>query len=246
MISGYDAIHVSEFAAGQRLLRLLQLQRPRQIPVGVSQTVNFQMKHAVIFDVDGTLLRSSQQDDMLYRQAVEKVLGTVSYRSDLADYIHVSDSGILNQLLIDNGFAADPKTISAIKTEFLLATEKYVSECGPFEEVPGARSLLAKLKSSERHAVAIATGGWRRTAEFKLTSAGFELDGVPLRTSDDAIDRVDIMQLALDSLGDGLQSITYYGDGPWDEQACLKLGWSFRAVGATLRGIGSYEDELIE
>jgi len=203
------------------------------------------MKQAVIFDIDGTLLRSSHKDDLLYRQAVECVLGTVKFRSGLADYSHVSDSGILNQLLIDNGLESDPMTITAIKDQFLAATEKYVSDFGPFREIPGARSMLSRLRQSDRYAVAIATGGWRHTAQFKLASAGFELDGVPLKTSDDAIDRVEIMRLALESLGESPASITYYGDGPWDELACQKLGWSFRAVGATLRGIQSYEHEFV-
>lgn len=203
------------------------------------------MKQAVIFDIDGTLLRSSHEDDLLYRQAVECVLGTVKFRRGLTDYSHVTDSGILSQLLNDNGLEADPKTITNIKDRFLAATQKNVSDFGPFQEVPGARSLLSRLRRSERHAVAIATGGWRHTAQFKLASAGFELDGAPLKTSDDAIDRVDIMQLALESLGERLESITYYGDGAWDELACQKLGWSFRPVGATLRGIQSYEHEFV-
>lgn len=203
------------------------------------------MKQAVIFDIDGTLLRSSSEDDLLYKRSVESVLGSVKFRSDLADYNHVSDSGILNQLLADNGLEFDPKTVTAIKDEFLTATEEYVSKFGPFEEIPGARRLLSRLQRSDAYAVAIATGGWRHTAQFKLTSAGFKLDGVPLKTSDDAIDRVEIMKLALKALGNGLESITYYGDGPWDEVACQELGWSFRAVGTTLHGIKSFEHEFV-
>jgi FMN phosphatase YigB (HAD superfamily) len=203
------------------------------------------MMHAVIFDVDGTLLHSSHEDDLLYRQAVERVVGTVQYRNDLSEYSHVSDSGILSQLLSDNGLEADPKTLTAIKDQFLAATEKYVAAFGPFQEVPGAKSLISRLQRSDAYAVAIATGGWRHTAQFKLASAGFEFDGVPLKTSDDAIDRVDIMRLALESLGSGIKSITYYGDGPWDELACQELGWSFRAVGATMCGIESYKHEFV-
>jgi FMN phosphatase YigB (HAD superfamily) len=204
------------------------------------------MKHAVIFDIDGTLLRSAHEDDALYRQAVESVLGTITFRNALADYSHVSDSGILNQLLSDNGLHPDPKAISEIKERFLHATRKYVSEYGPFQEVPGAKGLVQRLQSSGHHEVAIATGGWRHTARFKLVSAGFDLDDVPLKSADDAIDRVEIMRLALDSLGEGLGQVTYYGDGPWDEQACRELGWTFRPVGATLRGIESYEGEFVD
>ena len=204
------------------------------------------MKHAVIFDIDGTLLASAQADNSLYRRAVEFVLGPVRFRDDLADYTHVSDSGILVELLRDNGLDDDPKLIEAIKNRFLAETRNHVQEFGPFEEIPGARSLLSRLRQSESHAVAIATGGWSHTARFKLETAGFAVDSVPLRTSDDAIDRLAIMRLALASLGEGLASTTYYGDGPWDELACRRLGWSFRAVGPRLCGIESFEGELVD
>lgn len=202
-------------------------------------------KHAVIFDIDGTLLHSADADELLYKQAVERVLGPVRFRDGLLDYSHVSDSGILLQILYDNGLASDATLIAAIKDQFLAATKEYVTRFGPFQEVAGAMRLIARLQQSERHAVAIATGGWRHTAKFKLASAGFELNGVPLRTSDDALDRVEIMLLALRSIGDGPDSVTYYGDGPWDELACQKLGWAFRPVGATLGGIESYEHEFL-
>jgi len=203
------------------------------------------MKQAVIFDIDGTLLRSSHEEGLLYIQAVEYVLGPVKFRSTLTDYSYITDSGILSELLNDNGLETDLRTITAIKDRFLVATKKYVSDFGPFQEITGARNLLSRLQQSEKFTVAIATGGWRHTAQFKLASAGFELDEIPLKTSDDANTRIEIMQLALESLGDRPESITYYGDGSWDELACQKLGWSFRAVGKALRGIQSYEHEFI-
>lgn len=200
---------------------------------------------AVIFDIDGTLLQSSDEDDSLYRQAIERVVGPVRFRPDLSDYKHVSDSGILVQLLDDNDIEADPDLISAIKDQFLVATETHVRKFGPFQEIPGAKRLLARLQDSERYAVAIATGGWSHTALYKLNTAGFELNGVSMKSSDDAIERVEIMRLALEALGDGFELITYYGDAPWDELACQQLGWSFRAVGARMRGIESYDQEFV-
>jgi FMN phosphatase YigB (HAD superfamily) len=203
------------------------------------------LKHAVIFDIDGTLLHSAREDELLYKQAVERVLGPVQFRRSLLDYSHVSDSGILLQILHDNGRAPDVKLIAAIKDQFLAAMKKYVTDFGPFREVSGAKRFIASLQRSAKHAAAIATGGWYHTADFKLASAGFDLNGVPLHSSDDALDRVEIMQMALRSIGDGCDTVTYYGDGPWDEVACRKLGWSFRAVGAALGGIESYEREFL-
>ena len=61
--------------------------------------------HAIVFDIDGTLLKSAAVDDELYRRAVSAVLGPVRFRNSLALYDHVTDSGILAQVLIDNGLA---------------------------------------------------------------------------------------------------------------------------------------------
>ena len=50
------------------------------------------------------------------------------------------------------------------------------------------------------------------------------------------------MQHALSQLTGSFNSITYYGDGTWDRDASLELGWNFVAVGAKLDGLLSYED----
>ena len=48
------------------------------------------------------------------------------------------------------------------------------------------------------------------------------------------------MEIALDSLGGVFETVTYYGDGPWDRQACQQLGWEFVAVGAELGGLENF------
>ena len=68
-------------------------------------TANAASRHAVIFDIDGTLLHSAEIDDALYRQSVRDVLGDVRLRPTLADYEYVTDSGILAQIFADNGLA---------------------------------------------------------------------------------------------------------------------------------------------
>jgi len=206
--------------------------------------VNTASRHAVIFDIDGTLLHSAEIDDALYRQSVQAVLGHVRLRPTLADYEYVTDSGILAQIFADNGLAVCPERSAAIRSAFVDACRAHIDNHGAFPEIPGAREMLRRLSMSPDHAVAIATGGWRDTARLKLETAGFELRGLPLATADDSHDRTEIMQIALLQLGARFESVRYYGDGPWDRLACKRLGWEFVAVGPTLGGIESYAQVL--
>jgi len=201
-------------------------------------------RHAVIFDIDGTLLRSAEVDDALYRQSVRNVLGDVRLRPTLGDYEYVTDSGILAQVFADNGLALCPDLSAAIRSAFVEACRSHIDHHGAFPEIPGARAMLRRLSASPAHAVAIATGGWRDTARLKLETAGFDLHGLPLATADDSHDRTEIMQIALARLGQAFDSVRYFGDGPWDRLACQRLGWEFVAVGPALDGIASYGNLL--
>ncbi len=198
--------------------------------------------HAVIFDIDDTLLHSMADDDRLYRQAIRDVVGPVRFRDSLADYDHVSDTGILRQVLHDNQLA--DHYFDEIRERFLAAIEAHVEQHGPFREIDGARAVLDRLRASPQHRVALATGCWRRSAELKLRTAGFDVDELPLATADDAVERVAIMRHALRALAGGIDSVTYYGDGVWDQRACEQLGWQFRPVGPALDGITAYHDEF--
>ncbi|MBT8078362.1 MAG: HAD family hydrolase [Gammaproteobacteria bacterium] len=201
---------------------------------------------ALIFDIDGTLLVSSAEDDRLYRRAVGQVLGSVSFRDNLHDYAHVSDTGILTQVFEDNGVALEQSLFDAVKSAFFAALEEHIAEYGPFSEVPGAADYLRRIMDSPNHEFAIATGGWRESARMKLGAAGLPCDDAPLASSDDAVDRADIMRHALRSLSGEFSSVTYYGDGPWDRSASEALGWDFIGVGRAIAGIDTYHGELLE
>ena len=196
--------------------------------------------HAVIFDIDGTLLNSAAVDDALYREAVRRVLGQVQLRPSLHAYDYVTDTGVLSQILADNEIPAEQEPLHEIRSHFVDLLRGHVDEHGPFVEIPGAGELLSSLRASEAHAVAIATGGWRESAVLKLESAGLYLSDLPLATSNDHHERTAIMEIALTQLGSGIDTVTYFGDGPWDRDACRTLGWEFVAVGPELGGIESY------
>jgi hypothetical protein len=76
---------------------------------------------------------------------------------------------------------------------------------------------------------------------MKLTSAGFPVQGIPISSADDSCERCRIMENALRLLGHRFKTVTYYGDGAWDREAALSLGWSFVPVGVELGGITRFE-----
>lgn len=195
---------------------------------------------AILFDIDGTLIESMAVDTELYFASVNEVLGPVRIRDKLSDYDHVTDSGILAQLFDDNGYPFDAELAAAVRTVFVDSVRKHIETAGPFPAVDGAVHFLQEARGSDDARVAIATGGWRGSALLKLASAGFEIDGIPLVTCDDAPSRIEIMRTALTSIGGDFDSVTYYGDAEWDERACRSLGWNFVPVGPDLGGIESY------
>ncbi len=195
---------------------------------------------ALIFDIDGTLIDSMGVEPDLYLASVRAVLGPVKFRTDLDDYRHVTDSGILDEIMADNGLSRTSDVEDSIQGLFVDRLQDFIRREGPFPQIGGAVDFLERARRSDDIAVAIATGSWKRSALLKLESSGFAVDGIPLACCDDAVSRVDIMREALAAIGDGFDSITYFGDAAWDQRACEELGWRFVAVGTSLGGIPSY------
>jgi beta-phosphoglucomutase-like phosphatase (HAD superfamily) len=192
--------------------------------------------HAVVFDIDGTLLDSSSVDSTLYISAVEKVLGKVHIRGTWSEYEHVTDSGILAEILRDNALPRNSDTVATIKKAFVNSLRRHIKQHGPFKEIPGALEFVRGMSGN----FAYATGGWAASALLKLESAGFPTKGVPLSSADDSPQRCAIMENALRQLGP-CDTITYYGDAKWDRDAALSLCWRFVPVGSALGGITRFE-----
>jgi hypothetical protein len=164
----------------------------------------------------------------------------VRLRGSWRDYRHVTDSGILDGILEDNGLPRTATILDAVRDYFVASLSRHIDAHGPFTEVAGARQFVNGLRTSTSHRVAYATGGWSASASLKLGTAGFPLHGIPLASSDDQPERKSIMLRALKQLGGDFESVTYYGDGEWDAVASRELGWGFVPVGATLGGLKAF------
>jgi FMN phosphatase YigB (HAD superfamily) len=197
--------------------------------------------HAVIFDIDGTLLDSFEDDAALYVDAIRHVIGQVNIREAWEHYPRVSDTGILSDICQDNALAYDDALSDSIRDVFIGRLKARMDTHGPYREIPGALEYLKDLRLRPDVQIAYATGGWRASAELKLKSAGFPLEDIPLASANDHPDRQHIMLHALAQLQGPFTSITYFGDGVWDRLATAALGWQFVAVGPKLGGLSTFD-----
>lgn len=198
--------------------------------------------HLVMFDIDGTLVDTSTFEDLCFVQAVKSVVD-VDIDQDWSSFPHVSDSGIVNQLLrhIDNEVERQ-HILENIRSNFTELIKHHL-EINVVSEIPGAKAFFNYLKERNDVVIAIATGGWRPTAVLKLTSAGFEFSNVAFASSDDHYDRSEIMKIAQSRVGKSkFSSKTYIGDGVWDKTAAKALAYNFILVGSKTSHINQIDN----
>jgi len=191
---------------------------------------------AIVFDLDGTLVDSHAFDSQLYAEALREVLGDVDIDPTWRRYRHVTDEGILAQILAEAGLAAQQQIRLRMRELFGAKVEHYLARGGRCESMPGAIAAIEALRAAGCR-LGIATGGWEHTARMKLARAGFSLEGLALASSDDAYDRVDIMNACLRRIGGTPDRAVYVGDGHWDLEASGRAGWRFIGIGDKLHGL---------
>jgi phosphoglycolate phosphatase-like HAD superfamily hydrolase len=201
--------------------------------------------HLVMFDIDGTLVDSAGFDTELYVEAVRSVLN-VEIDSDWNKYEHVSDSGILEQVLRDARLGGEPSDLAArVQRHFVGLVRDYLRRApGSVREIVGAKRLVERLLDLANVRVGIATGGWEPTALLKLAHVGIGVPRLGFASSSDAHARTEIMQLAAQRALRGAEHsrVTYFGDGAWDRRASEELGYEFVAVGAGVPHRVAYAD----
>lgn len=189
-----------------------------------------------ILDLDGTLIPSAEMDNECFWQAVSARLGSRCGLPVLQDFKHVTDSGILEEWCIRE-LGRPPRTQETedIKQHFVqLLSSAFDRRPGFFEPLPGVVDWLESVRNSDHVLAGIATGGWEISARLKLKLSGLDRFVLPMASSDDAVSRTDIMQIAAQrTLGhqtDSNADFTYVGDGEWDVRASRELDWKFVGI----------------
>lgn len=184
----------------------------------------------VMFDVDGTLVHSSDIDGRLFSAAVADETG-LALDTNWSRYRHVTDAGILHELLRAAGMVEQfDDTCARVKHNFYCRLREHLA-LNPLQQVAGAARLIEILNARDDVVVSMTTGGWGETARLKLQSAGLELEEIPLASSNDHYRRIDIMRIAAGRADGGCLPCTYFGDGVWDKMASAELGYDFVLVG---------------
>ena len=199
----------------------------------------------VIFDIDGTLCRTSRLDDDCWRAAASEILGIGSMSTDWNDYPHSTDESIASALHERvHGSKAGREDVDLLRDRFVsILRETHDASPDLMKQTSGASAFLTRLRA-EGHGIAIATGGWTASARFKLRCCGIEHDSIPAAFACDAHPRADIIEIARaravrqgeHSLND--PAVVYVGDGLWDLTAARQLGIGFI-------GLASGERELL-
>ena len=207
------------------------------------------MTHLVMFDIDGTLVDSMRVDSHLYARAVRETLGGDVYIDETwRPYTHVTDSGILDEILAQHRFEEPLDELrSSVKRRFVeLVRDHLDAGTSILREIRGATALLQELRARPEVRVAIATGGWAETALMKLAAIGVSVDGIGFASSSDAHERTKIMELAAERALRGVVPMTrtYLGDGAWDQRASAELGYRFIAIGRALEHEPRFDDYM--
>jgi len=195
----------------------------------------------IMFDIDGTLLKT-ESEDSLYSGSMKEWLSINSIDTDWTSYKHVTDSGIAAELFLRvKGYWPTEEDINhAANIFFKKWKQKLIDDplaCVPTE---GINIFLSGLQSISDITIAVATGGWEKTAKLKLNHSGISFSKAAISTSNDSFSREQIMQIAYERASkiakiSNFQNVVYFGDSEWDVIASLKLGFNFIGIDSSNR-----------
>jgi phosphoglycolate phosphatase-like HAD superfamily hydrolase len=179
-------------------------------------------RNLVIFDVDGTLVDAHPIDNDSFDRAFQKAAGVALTAEMWMTFEEVTAQAIVHQALGHD--RADLKELDGLHMH-------HREDGQAIRPTPGAIAMMMNLRGNPNFDIAIATGCWCETAQFKLGVAGFDVAGVPFACASDRYARADIIALAAERAGVPVERAVYVGDGIWDLKASRKLGIPFIGVG---------------
>lgn len=189
----------------------------------------------IIFDIDGTLVYSNKVDSQCFADTYQEVYGLPFPSIDWRRYPAVSDTTIFDAVIQEH-FQRRPDTeeMTAFCAQFVANIEaKRQTQPEEFQEVPGAREAIDRLRAQSDCVLGIATGGWEQPARVKLRHVGISLDTIFFSGADGHWTRESIIQSVTQPAlqhHDAIEKIIYIGDAIWDVTTTRNLNMDFVGV----------------
>jgi phosphoglycolate phosphatase-like HAD superfamily hydrolase len=186
----------------------------------------------ILFDIDGTLTATSEADNGCFERAFERVFGFPLPTTDWSHYEHATDVAIIQEAVLKRfGQRLLSTDVQRFEDAYLAELEAaFARNPSGFAEVPGALAMLRTIAASDEFRAALATGGMRRTATFKLSTIGVDADSLPGAFANDALSRADIARYAVARANVVHARIICVGDGVWDVRTAAELAAPFVGV----------------
>ena len=127
------------------------------------------MQHAILFDIDGTLLHAKGLGRPAFAEAFQIAYGA-PIDADRISFIGATDTAIIRALAAEQGLPSTPAQEERFAIELTKRLEPRLAQ-GPIHVYPGVRPLLQALRD-QGFRLGIVTGNLRPTAWAKLIHAG--------------------------------------------------------------------------
>jgi phosphoglycolate phosphatase len=191
--------------------------------------------HAILFDIDGTLVRTGGAGKAAMEAALCEEFG-VRLNSEEIPYSGRTDRAIGRDLLAAHGIDPTAANQSKLVEGYLARLPHYLGRF-PGRVCPGVNELLAELrKRTDDVLLGLLTGNVRRGAERKLGHYGLWENFAVGGFGDDHEDRDDVARAALRAVeghfGKGVNpaDVWVVGDTPLDVKCARAIGAQAVAV----------------
>jgi phosphoglycolate phosphatase-like HAD superfamily hydrolase len=147
-------------------------------------------------------------------------------------YVHVTDSGVISEVLEGaRGTGVTPEELEEFERVFLRELEiEYEKNPDAFAEIPGAKAMLEAIGQHDGMYAALATGGMKATALFKLSKIGVDGASMPGAFANDSVVREEIVKRTVQLAGFDTGDIVSVGDAVWDVRTSAALGLRFIGI----------------
>jgi phosphoglycolate phosphatase-like HAD superfamily hydrolase len=202
---------------------------------------------AVLFDIDGTLMRAARRGEYraLMGRLLVKVFGTEGILRRV-DFSGRTDLAIFREALEPEGIGREDirAKLTELRAQAADVLPPRSGDTAIFNLCPGVGPLLDRLSSDRRFVLAILSGNLEELARAKLRSAGIDTY-FPVRGAygSDAEDRNELPAIASERLGEQLgtpvppQRIVIVGDTPRDIECARRFGTRVLAVATGIHGL---------